>query len=106
MHAAGIEPHEERFFVTVRSVDEVDRGLEELLVDRLHAFLCERSRVLASLLAPWTEAGIVAGSIRGSRDALKDAARTELSPEGRVLRIVRVFGLVLGVQMVKVAEEL
>ena len=39
-------------------------------------------------------------------DALQDAARTELRFEGGVLWIVGMLGLVLGVQVIKVAEEL
>ena len=50
--------------------------------------------------------GIVARRVGGGRDALHDAARTELRPERRVLRIVGVLRLVLGVQVIEVAEEL
>ena len=42
----------------------------------------------------------------GGRNALQDAARTELRLECRVLRIVRMLGLVLGIQVVEIAEEL
>ena len=42
----------------------------------------------------------------GDGDALHDATRAELRPECRVLRIVRMFRLVLGIQMIEVAEEL
>ena len=83
VHAARIEPDEERLLVPVRAVDEVDRGLEEFLVDRLHALLGERPGVLAFLLAPGAEAGIVAGRVGGGRDAFHDAARAELRPECR-----------------------
>ena len=38
--------------------------------------------------------------------AVEDAARAEFGAERRVLRIVRVLGLLLGVQVVEVAEEL
>src|SRR4249920_3050084 len=40
------------------------------------------------------------------RRAAEDAARTETQLELRILRIVRVSGLVLGIQMVEIAEEL
>src|SRR4051812_26788912 len=46
----------------------------------------------------------VARRVGRGRDALQDAARTKLRPEGRVLRIVRMLGLVLGVEVVEVAE--
>ena len=70
VHAARIEPDEERLLVAVGAVDEVDRGLEEFLVDRLHALLGERPGVLAFLLAPRAEARIVARRVGRGRDAL------------------------------------
>ena len=106
VHAARIEPDEERLLVPVRAVDEVDRGFEEFLVDRLHALLGERSGVLAFLLAPGAEARIVARRVGRGRNAFHDAARTELRLEGGILRIVGVLRLVLGVQVIEVAEEL
>ena len=106
VHAARIEPDEERLPVAVRPVDEVGRGLEELLVDRLHPLFRERPGVLAFLLAPGAEARIVARRDGRGRDAFHHAARTELRLEGGVLRIVRMFRFILGVQMIEVAEEL
>ena len=49
---------------------------------------------------------IVARSVGGGRNALHDAARTELRPERRVLRIVRVLRLILGIQVIEIAKEL
>src|SRR6202043_514384 len=80
MHAARIEPDEERLLVPVRTADEVDRGPEELLVDRLHALLGERAGVLAFLLAPRPEARVVARRVGRGRDALENAARPEARP--------------------------
>ncbi len=60
VHAAWIEPDEEWLLVPVGPVDEIDRGLEKLPVDRLHALLGERAGILAFLFAPWTETRIVA----------------------------------------------
>src|SRR4029453_13914796 len=101
VHAGGIEPDEERLAVADGAIDEVRRGLEKLLVDRLHALLGERPGVLASLLAPGAEAGIVARRVGGGRDTLQDAARTELCLEIRVLRIVGILGLLLGVEVIE-----
>ena len=105
MHATRIEPHEERLLVPVRAIDEIQRGLEEFFVDGLHSFLGERPRILAPLLAPRAKSGIVTWRVSRSRDALHDAARTELRPERGVLRIVSVLRLILGVQVVEIAEE-
>jgi hypothetical protein len=105
VHASRVEPHEERLAVPDGAVDEFGRGLQKLLVDRLHAFLGERPGVLAFLLAPGAEARIVARRVGRGRDALQNAARTELRSESRILGIVRVLGLILGVEVIEVAEE-
>src|SRR6476660_1290971 len=106
MHTARIEPHEERLLVLIRTIYKVDRGLQKFLVDRLHSFLGKRTGVLASLLAPGAETGIVAGSIDGGRDAFHASPRTELCPECRALRIIGMFRLIFSIQVVEVAEEL
>ena len=65
-----------------------------LVVDRLHALLRERARVLDLLPA------LAIGP------AVEHAARSEPLLESRVLRVVRVLGLFLGIEVVEVAEEL
>ena len=101
-----IEPREERLLVPVRAVDEVERRCEKLLVHRLHAFLGKRAGVVAALLAPLAETRILARRIGDGRRASQDAARTEAQLELHVLWIVGVLRLVLGVQVVEIAEEL
>ena len=88
------------------AVDEVERGFEEFLVDRLHALLGQRPGVLAFLLAPRAEARVLAGRLGVGRHAFQDAARAELRLELWVLRIVRVLRLFLGIEVVEIAEEL
>ena len=90
----------------MRAIDEIERGAEEFLVDRLHALLRQRPGVLALLLAPRPEARIVAGRLRVGRDAFHHAARAEARLELRVLRIVGVLRLFFGVEVVEIAEEL
>ena len=106
MHAGGIEPGKERFLVAVRPVNEVEGGAQKFLVHCLHALLAERTGVGAALLAPLAETRILARRIGDGRRAAKDAARTEAQLELRVLRIVGVLGLVFGIQVVEIAEEL
>src|ERR1700742_4661933 len=78
VHPARIEPHEERLFVAIGAIDETHRRIEKFFVDRLHALLGERPGVLASLLAPCAETGIVARRGGGGSDALHNATGTEL----------------------------
>ena len=92
VHAAGVEPGEERLVRFVRPVDEVEGGAEELLVDRLHARDVERAGVLAVLLAPRAEAGILAGRDLGGRCAAHHPARPEGLAELGVLGIVGCSG--------------
>ena len=106
MHAARIEPGKERLLVPIRAVDEVEGGFKKLLVDRLHALLGERSGIGAALLAPLAETRILAWRLGDGRRAAQHAARTEAQPELGALRVVRVLGLVLRVQVVEIAEEL
>src|SRR5262249_4783184 len=65
----------------------------------------ERAGVLAFLLAPGPEARVLARRVGRGCDAFEDAARAEIRPEGRVLRIILVLGLLLGVEVIKIAEE-
>ena len=105
MHPAWIEPNKEGFLVTVCPIDEIHRSCKEFLVDCFHALLGERPGVFALLLAPGTETGVVARRVGGDRDALHDTARTELRAERGILRIVRILRLLLGVEVIEVAEE-
>ncbi len=90
----------------MRPVDEVERGAEELLVHRLHALDVERAGVLAGLLAPVPEARVAAGRDLAGGLAAHHPARPEGLAEHGVFRIVRMLRLVLGVEVVEVAEEL
>src|SRR5262249_7158270 len=106
VHAARIEPDEERLAIAIRALDEVDRSFEKFAIDRFHPLLGQRAGVLAFLLAPGAEARVFAWRVGRGRDALENSARTELGLELRVLRIIRMLRLVLGVEVVEIAEEL
>ena len=93
MHVGGVEPDKERRFGLVLAVDEVDGGLQELVVDGLHP-----------LLGQW--AGVLDATVGVAVD---HSARAEaLAEVGEVLsrRVVGQLRLLLGVQVVQVAEEL
>ena len=51
VHAGGVEPQEERLAVSPGLVDELERLIEDLVVDRLHPFRIERAGILDLLLA-------------------------------------------------------
>ena len=66
VHVRGVEPDEERGVGLVLSLDEIDCGLVEFVVDGLHALLGERAGVLDALGAVAVGPG------------MEDAARAEL----------------------------
>src|SRR4051812_35652921 len=68
--------------------------LRRFVIDRFHALLVEWTRILDLLAA------LAVGP------AVQHAPRSEPLLECRVLRIVRVLWLFLGIEVVKIAEEL
>ena len=94
VHAGRVPPQEERLVAAGRFFEVLERPCRRLVVDGLHAFLGERPGVLDLL-----------GAVR-HRPAVDDAAGTEALAKRRVLRVVRLLGLFLGVEVVQVAEEL
>ncbi len=94
VHVRGVEPDEERRLGLVLALDEVDCGVAEFVVAGLHPLLGQRAGVLDALGAVAVGPGV------------QHAARAELLAELRVLRVVDVLRLLLGVEVVEVAEEL
>ena len=97
VHVRGVHPEEERLALIMLALDEVDGAVDDLVVDRLHPLLRQRAGVLDLLLAA------------ASHPAAKHPTRPEALLEVREVlgvRIVRVLRLLLGVQVVEVAEEL
>ncbi|MCY1239475.1 hypothetical protein D9M72_522700 [compost metagenome] len=90
MHAGRVEIAEPRLLGIVLAVDEIEGGRQELAVDRFHALLRQR----AGILDPAIGIGV------------DDAARAEALGKFRALRIIGIFRLLLGIEVVKVAEEL
>ena len=94
VHARAIPPAEERLAGLVLASDEVLRCGQGFFVDGFHALLGERAEVLDGLAT-------LAVSF-----AFENAARTELLEEFRILRVVGVLGFLLGIEVVKAADEL
>ena len=106
VHARRVVPDEERLARRVLALHEVDRRRRGLVVDGLHALLGQRAGVLDGLLADLAEAGIDGRVVDVGRLGLQHAARAELREVCRILRIVGKLRLLLGVEVVEVAEEL
>ena len=87
-------------------LDVVDGRVRGLVVDRLHPLLRERAGVLDRLLADAPEPGIDGRVVPVRGLALHHAARAEHPLELGVARVRPLLRLLLGVQVVEVAEEL
>ena len=100
VHAGAVPPAEERLAGLVLAGDEVLGGGDGFLIDGFHALLGERAGVLDGLAA------LAVGL------AMEHAARAEDLLEGlaawqhHVAGVVLVFRLLLGVEVIEVAEEL
>ena len=109
MHVGGVEPHEERLAGLVLARDEVLGRRDELVVAGLHPLLGERAGVLDLLLADAAPALLLGRIVLVLRPAVKHPARSEPLAELREVlgrRIVVHLRLLLGVEVVEVAEEL
>jgi hypothetical protein len=109
VHVGGVEPDEERRARLVLAVDEVQAVLEDLVVDGLHPLLGQRAGVLDPLPADPAPAGLVGVVVVLGGPAVQHPAGPEPLPEvGEVLggRVVGRLRVLLGVQVVEVAEEL
>src|SRR5262249_2456462 len=86
-------------------VDEFERAVEELFVNGFHPLRVERTGVLNLLLTDFSKLRVHGRVVGGRGPAVKDATRTELLFEFRILGIIGIFRLLLGVEVVKVAKE-
>ena len=88
------------------AADEILCARGDVVVDGHHAFAGQRTGVFAHLLADLAETGIDCRVVFCTGLAVHHAPRPVLGFEGRVLRVVVFFGLLLRVQVVEVAVEL
>ena len=105
MHAGGVHPDKEWLIGLDLPLHEVDRCRGGFVIDRLHPLLGQRAGILDALLAYLAEAWVDGGIIDIAGFALDHAARAELLLEAHVFRIVGVFRILLGIEVVEVAEE-
>src|SRR5580704_13134640 len=106
MHARGIEIAEPGAPLLGLALDEVDCAGQKFLVNRFHALGIEGACVLNYLLADLSEGFVYRVVVFVSRPTFQYPARTELLAKVGILGIVRILRLLLGVQVVQVAEEL
>ena len=104
MHARRVEPDEERLLVGARLVDELQRVVEDFVVDRLHPLGIERAGVLDPLLADLAPARLFGGIVAIRGPGMDHVARADHVLQR--LRIVPMRRVLHRVQMVEVAEEL
>ena len=105
VHVRRVQPHEPRLARFLLPLDEVDGRGDELVVAGLHALLGERARVLDLLLANLAPARLDGLVVLVGGPGMDHAARTEVLPEFRVLRVVGHLRLFLGIQVIEVAVE-
>src|SRR5262245_36854371 len=105
----GVHPDEEGFGGGMLAGDEILARSDRLVVDRLHPLLGQRTGILDPLLADPARSGLVGRVVGVGRPGVDDAARAESLAElwevGRRW-IVRRLGILFGVKVVEVTEEL
>ena len=106
MHARRVHPAEERFPGLDLPLHKVDGGAGRLVVDRLHPFVRQRAGVLDSACRRCPNAPAPSGHPRRSPSSESRRAAIVLDKVRVVLRPVGALGLLLGVEVVEVAEEL
>ena len=106
VHAGAVEPAEERLVGLGLPLDEVDARRPSLVVDRLHALAGQRAGVLDRLLADPAAARVLGRVVDVGGLAAQHAARAEHLLEIGVPRVVGVLRLLLGVEVIQIAEEL
>ncbi len=94
VHGSGVVPDEEGLPFIVGLVDEVERMLGRLIVDCFHTVPGQRTSVFDLL------------STHAIRPTVQHASGSEVLFERRVLRIIRILGFLLRVEVVEVAEKL
>ena len=106
VYRGRVEPHEEGLVALADAVQVLQRLVGHFLVEGLHALARQRTGVLDFLLADLAEFRIDGGIVGGGRPGVQHAARAKLLLVLGILlpRIVQLFRLFLGVEVVEIAE--
>src|SRR5436305_4395559 len=94
MHSGRVVPNKKRFPFRVALVDEFEGVFGYLFIDRFHALAGESTGIFDLL------------PTLSIRPAVEYASRPEPLLEFRVLRIVCVFRLLFGIEVVEISKEL
>ena len=106
MHARSVVPKKEWLSTFHGFVHEIERDLEQVFFDRLHALARERTGVFALLFAPGAETRVGGCRVvRSQSYATEHSAGTELLVKCGILGVVRVFRLFLGVEVIEVSVK-
>lgn len=95
MHVGEVQPDEKRRVGTVLTVDEIDAGGGDVIVDSFHPLSGQRARVFDALLTHRPEALIEIAAVLLGGPAVEHAARQQRPVEQRCFffrGVVRVFG--------------
>ena len=105
VHGRRVVPEEERLICLGLLFHPLQGFCGDFLVDGLHALLGKRTGIYDRLLSDSSKASVRGGVVNISRFAMQDAARPEHRLKLRVFRIIGKFRLLLGVEVVQIAEE-
>src|SRR5450755_558428 len=105
MHTTGVVPQEERFLGCCGTVYEIERSSDHFIFDRLHTLAREWAsvldRLLPNLAKPWISSRIIFVRCEG----MEHAAWAKLRKKFGRLRVIRVFRLLFGVEVIEVAKK-
>ena len=104
VHSSRVEPQKERLVVRLGLVDEGERLVANLVVDRFHPLRIERAGVLDLLLADLAPARHFGRVILVGRPTVNHVARPDLVEQ--FLRVIWMRRIFHRIEMVEVAEEL
>jgi len=105
VHPGRIEPAEEWCVGLRLSLHEIDGGGRCFVVDRLHALFCERAGVLDRLLTDLAPAWVVGRIVAIGRLGAQHAPRADRLPDSRIGRVKAILRILLGIEVVEIAEE-